>query len=149
MRTNHALIFGLASRNKYIPSLQSHNYIGGYRLHIWATYRWPTISKRTFPNATISEVCQELLGNVPRPGKDTTIKFKWLEENPKPSKKKNEMYKTRAYLFFLVASQIFLKTSGARGPAWLLELFREFKPCAWGRTCLRACTKYSKWLERY
>lgn len=44
----------------------------------------------------------------------------------------------RAYLFFLVASQICTNNSGARGHAYLLELFEEFKWYAWGPACL-AC----------
>ena len=74
----------------------------------------------------------KLFGMAPCPGKDSisiTIKFKWLEYNFKPSKKKNEIYKTRAYLFFLVFGQ-------ARVSAWQLVLFREFKRYAWGSACL-------------
>ena len=80
-----------------------------------------------------------MLGLAPLSGKDTigvTIKFKWLEDNFKPSKKRKEVCKTRAYLFFLLFGQIFAKSSDARGAAWQLELFRDFKSYAWGPTCL-------------
>ena len=78
------------------------------------------VTGRTFPKSLVPEVCKELLGIAPFPGKDTigiTIKFKWLEDNFKPSKKRSEVYKTRAYLFFLAFRQIFVNSSGARGPA--------------------------------
>ena len=86
-------------------------------------------------------MCEELLGITPEKKIDyvgMTLKFKWLEDNFKATeleKKKNDKnYKeleirvTRAYLFFLVSSQIVMRTSRARGPAYLLELFKEFKP---------------------
>ena len=41
-----------------------------------------------------------------------------------------------AYLFFLVSSQIMSHSSDGRGPVYLLELFREFKPFAWAPACL-------------
>ena len=84
-------------------------------------------------------MCKDLLAIAPCPGKDTIgiiIKLKWLEENFKPSKKRSEVYKTRAYLFFLVFGQIFANSSVARGPVWQLELFREFKSYACGPACL-------------
>lgn len=68
----------------------------------------PPVARRTFPHVLVPKVCMKLFGMAPRPGKDSigiTIKFKWLKYNFKPSKKKNEIYKTRAYLFFLVFGQ--------------------------------------------
>lgn len=44
--------------------------------------------------------------------------------------------KTRAYLFTLVNVQIVDNANGLRGQRWVLELFREFKPYAWGPACL-------------
>ena len=70
-------------------------------------------------------------------------------------KKKHKKYKdyeiraTRAYLFFLVSGQIVSQTTGARGPAFILELFKEFKPYAWAPACLanlyRMLTNASWW----
>lgn len=41
--------------------------------------------------------------------------------------------------------------SGSRGQAYLLELFREFKPYAWGPTCLlnlyRMLARVVKWID--
>ena len=88
------------------------------------------VTERTFPKSLVPKVCKELLGIAPRPGKNTigiTIKFKWLEDNFMPSKKRSKIYKTKAYLFFLVSGKIFAYSSGAKGLAWQLELFREFK----------------------
>ena len=42
----------------------------------------------------------------------------------------------RQYRPTLVSGQIISQTSRARGPAYLLELFKEFKPHAWGPACL-------------
>lgn len=68
------------------------------------------VTGRTILHALVPEVCKELLGIALRHDKDTIgiiIKFKWLEDNFKPSKKRNKIYKTRAYLFFLVSGQYF------------------------------------------
>ena len=97
-------------------------------------------------------VCEELLGITPQKKVDyvsITLKFKWFKDNfkaeeveKKKKKRRKKKYKdyeiqqTRAYLFCLVSSQIILQTSGARGPAYLLELFKDFKPYAWAPACL-------------
>lgn len=54
----------------------------------------------------------------------------------KKSLKNEQIVATRAYLFCLVAGQIFTNTSGSIGGGWILELFREFKNFNWGPTCL-------------
>ena len=47
--------------------------------------------------------------------------------------------------------QIFENSSGARGLTWQLELFREFKPYAWGPACLarlyRMLARAMRWLR--
>ncbi|XXG76591.1 hypothetical protein AAC387_Pa08g0904 [Persea americana] len=108
----------------------------------------PVVTGRTFSGRFAELVRQELLRITLQKKLDyvgITIKFKWLEDNFKPSvwktkkKKKNKddgIRATRAYLFFLVAGQIFTQTSGARGPAYLLELFKEFTPYVWAPVCL-------------
>ncbi|XXG63965.1 hypothetical protein AAC387_Pa05g2038 [Persea americana] len=141
MRINYALISGLVERwrpetntfhlptGKATVTLKDVAYIYGLPID------GILVTGRTFPKSLVSEVCKELLVIAPCPGKDTigiTIKFKWLEDNFKPFKKSSEIYKTRAYLFFLVYGQIFVNSSDVRGPAWQLELFREFKSYAWG-----------------
>lgn len=88
----------VASRDQYIPSTNwwSNNYIGGIAYIYGLPIDGPLVSKITFPNAVVPEVCQELLRMAPRLRKDvndTNIKFKWLEDNFKISKKKNEIYK--------------------------------------------------------
>ena len=75
------------------------------------------VTGRTFPKSLVPEVCKELLGIAPCPGKDTigiTIKFKWLEDNFKPSKKRSEVYKTRACSFWYLdkSLQILLVREG-------------------------------------
>ena len=62
-----------------------------------------------------------------------------------PWSKEVEIYNTRAFLFHLVAGQFFVNGSDTRGPAYLLELFRKFKPYAWGPTCL--ALEEGKWLD--
>ncbi|RWR90954.1 protein MAIN-LIKE 2-like protein isoform X2 [Cinnamomum micranthum f. kanehirae] len=144
MRIDHALITGLVGRWRpetntfYLPTgeakvtLEDVAYIYGHPID------GPPVTGRTFPLANVLEVCMELLGMAPQPGKDSTgitIKFKWLEENFKPLKKKNDIYKTRAYLFFLVSGQIFSNSFGARGPTWQLELVKKFKSYTWSPAC--------------
>eukprot|EP00268_Persea_americana_P001306 TRINITY_DN10390_c0_g4_i1.p1 TRINITY_DN10390_c0_g4~~TRINITY_DN10390_c0_g4_i1.p1 ORF type:complete len:143 (+),score=8.33 TRINITY_DN10390_c0_g4_i1:463-891(+) len=83
------------------------------------------------------------------------IKLKWIEDNFLPSEKKAKLSKeveicnTRAFLFHLVARQIYMNGLGIRGPAYLLELFRKFKPYAWGPACLankyRMLSRVVKW----
>ena len=112
MRIDHALLSGLVERWRpetntfHLPTgeapitLEDVAYIYGLPID------GEPVTGRTFNNAFVPEVCKELLGLTPRPGKDTigvTIKFKWLEKNFKPFKKRNEVCKTRAYLFFLVS----------------------------------------------
>ncbi|XXG46971.1 hypothetical protein AAC387_Pa02g1692 [Persea americana] len=150
MVIDHALITGLIER--WRPETNSFHFPSGeatitledvayiYGLPI----EGPVVVGRTFPNALVQSVCEDLLGITPRPGVDfvgISLKFKWLEDNFKLSEKKkmsedNEIRATRAYLFFLVAGQICTQASGARGPAYLLELFKEFKPYAWAPACL-------------
>ena len=87
------------------------------------------------------------------------VKFKWLEDNFKAEElakkkelkkyKEREIFATRAYLFFLVSTQIITQTYGAHEPAYILELFKEFKPSAWAPTCLsnlyRMLTNAFRW----
>lgn len=122
----------VASRDQHIPSTnwRSNNYIGGIAYIYGLPIDGPLVSKRTFSfsNAVVPKVCQEFLIMAQRLRKDvndTNIKFKWLEDNLKISKKKNEIYKIRAYLFIFVARQFFSNSSGMRGPAPLLKLFRD------------------------
>ena len=48
----------------------------------------PVVTGRTFPGRFVEPVCQELLGIMPQKKLDyvgITIKFKWIEDNFKPS----------------------------------------------------------------
>ena len=154
IRIDHALITALIERWRpetntfHFPSgeatitLEDVAYLYGLPID------GPIVTGRTFPNSLVSEVCLELLGKAPIQGADVNglnIKFTWLEANfasvaTKKKKKKlskaDEIYNTRVYIFFLVSSQIMSNTSGGRGPAYLLELFKEFKPYAWAPACL-------------
>ncbi|XXG75046.1 hypothetical protein AAC387_Pa07g3635 [Persea americana] len=101
----------------------------------------PIVTGRTFQNTLVSEVCLELRWKASIQGVDVNglnIKFTWLEANfasvPTKKKKKkklskvDEIYNTRAYLFFLVSSQIMSNTSGGRGPAYLLVTHSDRGP---------------------
>ncbi|XXG88055.1 hypothetical protein AAC387_Pa12g0320 [Persea americana] len=154
IRVDHALITTLIER--WCPETNTFHFLSGeatvnlkdvaylYGLSIDG----PIVTGRTFSNSLVSEVCLELLGKAPVQGADVNelnIKFTWLEANftSAPTKKKknklskaDEIYNTRTYLFFLVFNQIMSNTSGGRGLAYLLELFREFKLYAWAPACL-------------
>ena len=127
----------------------------------------PAVTGTTFPSANVANVCEELLGLRPQMGVDfngISIKYTWLEQhfriqddegkNKKKKKKKlsaqQEVYNTRAYLFFLVLGQINSNASGSRGPAYALELFKDFKPYAWAPACLanlyRMLNKGVRWV---
>ena len=131
-KIDHALITALIERwppktnTFYFPSgeatvsLEDVAYIYGLPIN------GPIVIDRTFLNSLVSKVCLELLGKAPKQGADVNginIKFTWLEANftPVPTKRKkklfkaDEIYNTRAYLFFLVFSQIMSNTSGRRG----------------------------------
>ena len=172
MRIDHALITGLAERwrpetntfhfpiGEVTVTLEDVAYIYGLPIN------GSPVTGRPFPNDTVANVCEELLGKRPVDGVDfngISIKFTWLDQHfrhkrdeGKSKKKKDkklseqeDIYATRAYLFFLVSGQILANASGSRGPAYLLELFREFKPYAWAPACLanlyRMLTKGVKW----
>ena len=92
----------------------------------------PMVVGRTFSGKLVAPVCEEVLGMTPQKKigyVSKTIKFKCLEDNFKAEKleqkKKHKKYNdyeiraTRAYLFFLVFSQIVTHTSGACGPVKL------------------------------
>lgn len=118
----------------------------------------------TFSSSTkVQQVCDELLGMVPD-GKNcqgVQINFSWFQRNfaqtsdTKTSKTHDERV-ARAFLFCLVAGQLFNNSSGSRGQAFLLELFRKFERLAWGPACLanlyrslaRATTLVKKGKER-
>ena len=112
MRIDHALLSGLVERWRpetntfHLPTgeatitLEDVAYIYGLPID------GEPVTGRTFNNAFVPKVCKELLELAPWPRKDifgVTIKFKWLEDNFKPFKKRNEVCKTKAYLFFLVS----------------------------------------------
>ena len=164
---DHALITGLVERWRpetntfHFPSgeatvtLEDVAYIYGLPVD------GPPVAGQTFPGKFVASVCEEVLGIRPdkRDYHGITVKFKWLEDNFAAAelerKKKHKKYKdyeiraTRAYLFFLVSDQIVSQTTGARGPAYILELFKEFKPYAWAPACLanlyRMLTNASRW----
>ena len=167
MVIDHALITGLVERWRpetntfHFPSgeatitLEDVAYIYGLLLD------GPFVARRTFLGKSVASVCEEVLGIRPekRDFHGITMKFKWLKDNfataELEKKKKHKKYKdyeictTRTYLFFLVSGQIVSQTTGARGPAFIRELFKEFKPYAWAPACLanlyRMLTNASRW----
>ena len=56
-------------------------------------------------------------------------KISHLPARPSPV---DEIRYTQAYLFGLVASQLLTNNAGARGQAYLLEVFENFERYAWG-----------------
>ncbi|RWR73152.1 protein MAIN-LIKE 2 [Cinnamomum micranthum f. kanehirae] len=102
------------------------------------------VSGRTFSEPLIMvKVCEELLGMVPDANFDcygVQIKFTWCRDNfgklPKSRPRDQDVRRTRAFLFCLVAGQIFWTSSGTKAPAHILELFRHFEKRAWGPACL-------------
>ncbi|XXG41516.1 hypothetical protein AAC387_Pa01g1958 [Persea americana] len=122
------------------------------------------VIRRISQRRMVQEVYEEVLEITPQKKVDyvgITVKFKWLKDNLKAEelakKKKFKKYKehkifaTRAYLFFLLSGQIITQTSGARGPAYIFELFKEFKPYAWAPACLanlyRMLTNAFRWSQ--
>ncbi|RWR78487.1 protein MAIN-LIKE 2 [Cinnamomum micranthum f. kanehirae] len=102
------------------------------------------VNGRTFssPSAMVT-VCDELLGVVPDMNCDcygVQIKFTWFRDNfgqmPKSQPRDQDVRRTRAFLFCLVAGQIFWTSSGTKAPAYILELFRRFEKHSWGAACL-------------
>ncbi|RWR73222.1 serine/threonine-protein phosphatase 7 long form-like protein [Cinnamomum micranthum f. kanehirae] len=82
------------------------------------------------------EICMDLLGMEPVLKRDSIgsrLNFSWMKEYFKGNKKKRKHHEveekcnTRAYLFCLVGGQIVGNSCGTYVPAWLLDLFREFK----------------------
>ena len=97
----------------------------------------PLVVGCTFSGKLVAPVCEEVLGITPEEKigyLGITMKFKWLEDNFKAAKlekkkndkkyKESEIRAIRAYLFFLVSSQIVMQTSVTHGPAYVLELFK-------------------------
>lgn len=113
------------------------------------------VNGRTFSSPlTMVKLCKELLGVVPDINYDcygVQIKFTWLRENfglePKSRSRDQDVWWTRAFLFCLVADQIFWTSSGTKAPAHILELFRRFERRSWETACLanlyRSFTKVS------
>ena len=155
MVIDHALITVLVERQH--PETNSFHFLSGEATIMLKDVAYiyglpvdgPRVTGRTFLGRLVQPVCQELLGITPQKKVDyiiMTLKFKWLEDNfnaeeleKKMKKKKYKDYEiqaTQAYIFFLVSGQIISQTFGARGPTYLLELFKEFKPYAWGSACL-------------
>ena len=93
-----------------------------------------TVNGRTFSSPlTMTKVWDELLGVVSDVNYDchgVQIKFTWFRENfgqmPKNRPRDQDVRRTRAFLFCLVASQIYWTSSGTKAPTHTLELFRRF-----------------------
>ncbi|RWR76248.1 serine/threonine-protein phosphatase 7 long form [Cinnamomum micranthum f. kanehirae] len=102
------------------------------------------VNGRTFSApSTMVKLCGELLGVVPDVNYDcygVQIKFTWLKDNfelePKSRPRDQDVRQTRAFLFCLVAGQIFWTSSGTKAPAHILKLFRRFDRRSWGSACL-------------
>lgn len=100
---------------------------------------------RTFNGIeNLISTCDKLLGSVPDTTNDcfgTQIKFSWIHKTfrtlPKKVTEEVEDRHTRAYLFYLVGTQIFSNTSGSRGNAFILNLFKNFEKYAWGQHALQ------------
>ncbi|RWR94958.1 serine/threonine-protein phosphatase 7 long form isoform X1 [Cinnamomum micranthum f. kanehirae] len=102
------------------------------------------VNGRTFSKpSTMVKLCGELLGVVLDVNYDcygVQIKFTWLKDNfglePKSRPRDQDVRRTRAFLFCLVAGHTFWTSSGTKAPAHILELFRHFDRRSWGSTCL-------------
>lgn len=103
------------------------------------------VTGRTISNLTaIGDLCTELSGIAPDLEQDcegSQIKLTWFQKHfrslPKRATQEVENRYTRAYLFCLVAGQISTNTSGLKGSAFLLDLFRNFDSYAWGLRALQ------------
>ncbi|RWR91080.1 serine/threonine-protein phosphatase 7 long form [Cinnamomum micranthum f. kanehirae] len=165
MKIDHALISGHIER--WRPETNTFHFLGGeatvtledvayiYGLPIDG----PTVTGRVWSHWMIlEEKFLDLLGVAPDPSKfqGGQINLKWFHDNfkdlPKRPSQAVEIRHTRAYLFHLVSSQICTNTSGSRGNAYLIELFEDFKPYAWGPACLanlyRSLTRASRIKDR-
>ena len=149
MRIDHALISALIER--WRPETNTFHFLSGeatitledvayiYGLPIDGL---PVIGRSYTKRPIIEEVCNSLLGKVPKPTdiEGRQLKLTWFHKNfveasENASEEDINRY-TRAYLFCLVSTQICGFTSGSRGPAYLLELFETFQVYAWAPACL-------------
>ncbi|RWR84925.1 serine/threonine-protein phosphatase 7 long form [Cinnamomum micranthum f. kanehirae] len=102
----------------------------------------PVIGRTYTKRPIIEEVCNTLLGKVPKPTdiEGGQLKHIWFHKNfvePLENASEDDIDRyTRAYLFCLVSTQIFGFTSGSRGLAYVLELFETFQVYAWASACL-------------
>ena len=55
---------------------------------------------------------------------------------PKSRPRDQDIRWTHAFLFCLIAGQIFRTTLGTKAPSHILELFGHFEKRSWGATCL-------------
>ena len=149
MRIDHALISALIERwrpetniilflyREAITILENVAYIYGLPID------GPPVIGRTYTKRPIiEEVCNSLLGKVPKPTdiEGGQLKLTWFHKNfveaaENASEEDINRY-IRAYLFCLVSTQICGFTSGSRGPAYILELFESFQVYAWAPACL-------------
>ena len=144
MQIDHALISALIER--WRPETNTFHFLSGeatitledvayiYGLPIDGL---PVIRHTYTKRPIIEEVCNSLLGKVPKPTdiEGGQLKLTWFHKNfvesPKNASEEDINRYTRAYLFCLVSTQICGFTSGSRGPAYPLELFETFQVYAW------------------
>ena len=100
----------------------------------------------------LEDTCSKLLGVKLKHAaylRGSQLSLNWIQEKfrklPDSITAYDEVRYTRAYLFCLVASQICTNNSGARGHAYILELFEHFKRYAWGPACLACLYRSMTW----
>ena len=149
MRIDHALISALIER--WRPETNTFHFLSGeatitledvayiYGLPIDGP---PVIGRTYTKRPIIEELCNSLLGKVPKPTdiEGGQLKLTWFHtdfvEAPENASEEDINRYIRAYLFCLVSTQICGFTSGSRGPAYILELFESFQVYAWAPACL-------------
>ena len=149
MRIDHALISALIER--WRPETNTFHFLSGeatttledvayiYGLPIDGP---PVIGRAYTKRPIIEEVCNLLLGKVPKPTdiEGGQLKLTWFHKNfvepPENVSEEDINRYIRAYLICLVSTQIFGFTLGLRGPAYLLKLFETCQVYAWAPTCL-------------